>query len=307
MKTFTILFLFVCLCSFPSYGQSLFVGNGTEFHLKKDLPFTTSNTIVTLDPGGIFSVEAGSLWGSSTEYVNGQVSALGTGISTLPVGNNGVYAPVVADHTGNLQAAYFNSSPGSGGLGANVNAVSDVEYWELSGNAVITLPWNAASNMTDLVTNNGGVLNSIAIVGLDGGTWNLVSAPLTNAVTGDLTSGTVTSDASNEVNLSTYSQFTLGIDNEVVLGLDELFITNGIDIVHNPVRSAETIQFISENNLSELNAELYDITGKQIRTYNNIILLNGFGALDRTSIGGGIYFLKFIHQGKQGVKKIILE
>ncbi len=307
MKTFNTLLMLLFFGSFASFGQSLFVGNGTEFHLKKDLAFTTSNTIVTLDAGGVFSVEAGSLWGSSTEYVNGQVSALGTGLSTLPVGNNGVYAPVIADHTGNIQAAYFNSSPTSGTLGANVNAVSDVEYWELSGDAVITLPWNSASNMTDLVNNNGGVLNSIAIVGLEGGTWNLVSAPLTNTVTGDLTNGSVTSDAANEVDLTTYSQFTLGIDNEVVLGLDELFITNGIDIVYNPVSTDESIQFISENNLAELSAELYDITGKQVRRYNNIVILNGFGALDRTAIGSGIYFLKFIHQGKQGVKKIILE
>ena len=288
-------------------AQSLFVGNGTEFHLKKDLSFTTSNTIVTLDPGGVFSVEAGSLWGSSSEYVNGQVTALGSGLTTLPVGNNGVYAPVIADHTGTIQAAYFNSAPTSGSLGANVNAISDVEYWELTGNAVITLPWNTASNMTDLVNNNGGVLNSITIVGLEAGTWNLVSAPLTNSVTGDLLNGTVTSDAANEVNLSTYSQFTLGIDNEVVLGLDELFLTTGIDIVYNPVGADDAIQFLSEHNLSDLEAELYDITGKQVRRYQNIVTLNGFGALDRSAIGSGIYFLRFIHQGKQGVKKIILE
>lgn len=307
MKNFCIFLFILLLGSHLGFSQSLFVGDGAEFHLKKDLEFTTSNTIVSLGTTGIFSVEAGNLWGSSTEYVNGQVTAIGTGMSTLPIGNNGVYAPVVADHTGNLLAAYFNSSPNTGTLGTNVTAVSDVEYWELSGDAVITLPWNAASNMTDLVNNNGGVLNSIAIVGLQGGTWSLVSAPLSNTVTGDLTSGTVTSDSANEVDLTTYSQFTLGIDNEVVLGLDELFITNGIDIVYNPVRADDAIQFISENNLSELNAELYDITGKQIRRYNDIVILNGFGALDRTAVGSGIYFLKFIYQGKQGVKKIILQ
>ncbi|MDJ0645864.1 MAG: T9SS type A sorting domain-containing protein [Flavobacteriaceae bacterium] len=302
------LFLFCCFFTFQfTFSQSLFIGDGAEFYLKKDLPFTTSNTVVTLGGSGIFSVEAGTTWGTANEYVDGTVTAYGTGVTKLATGNSSVYAPVTADHSGAIFATYFNSAPDAGSNGTNVNAVSDVEYWELMGNAEITLPWNSASDITNLVNNNGGVLNSVAIVGLNSGTWDLVSAPMTNTVTGDLLNGTVTSDTANPVNLNNFTQFTFGIDNQVVLGTDDLFITNGIDILANPVRASEPIRFLSENNLQGLDAILYDITGKQVRFYNDVITFNGVGSLDKSNVMSGIYFLKFIHEGKQGVKKLILE
>ena len=310
MKSTKLIFL-GCLFLFCStnlaIAQQLFIGDGAEFYLKKDLPFTTSNTVVTLGSSGTFSVEAGNDWGSATEYVDGAVTAIGTDQTKLPIGNNSVYAPVIADHTGNVFAAYFNSAPDSGTNGVNVNAVSDVEYWELTGNAIITLPWNDSSDITNLVNNNGGVLSSVAIVGYNTGTWDLVSATQTNTVTGDLSNGTVTSDASNPVDLNGFTQFTFGIDNQIVLGTDDLFITNGISILSNPISATENIQFVSQNDLDGLKAILYDVTGKQIRSYQDITTFNGIGSLNRDSIRSGIYLLKFVHEGKQGVKKIILE
>lgn len=309
MKILNLITSAVLLATFvqSAFSQGLFIGDGAEFYLKKDLPFTTSNTLVSLGGSGIFSLEAGATWGSSTEYVDGGVLAYGTGLTKMPTGNNSVYAPVTADHTGTIFAEYFNATPNSGTNGTNVNAVSDIEYWELTGNAVITLPWSNTSDITNLVNNNGGVLNSVAIVGLNSSTWDLVSAPQTNTVTGDLLNGTATSDSANPVDLNNFTQFTFGIDNQVVLGTDDLFVTNGIDILSNPVKASEVIRFLSESNLQGLDAVLYDITGKQVRYYKEIITFNGLGSLDRTNVMSGIYFLKFIHEGKQGVKKLILE
>jgi len=180
---------------------------------------------------GTFSLEAGNTWGSALEFVNGNVVAYGTGLTKLPTGNNTIYAPVTADHTGDIFAAYINAAPTSGTTGTDVNAVSDVEYWELTGNAVITLPWNTNSNITDLVNNNGGVLNAVTIVGLDSGEWNLVSATQTSTVSGDLLNGSVTSDSSTEVLLNNFGQFTFGIDNQTVLSTDDPFSITGINIL----------------------------------------------------------------------------
>jgi len=301
---FSILTLFLSIHS--TLGQELYVGDNVEFYLKKDLAFTTSNTAVTVTSLGKFSLEAGNTWGSALEFVNGAVFAYGDGLTKLPTGNSSIYAPVTADHTGDIFASYINGAPTSGTNGTDVNAVSDVEYWELTGNAIITLPWNSSSNITDLVNNNAGVLNSVAIVGLNGGEWNLVSAALTNTVTGDLSNGTVTTDTSTEVVLNDFGQFTFGIDNQIVLDIDDLFSITGINILSNPIELGNNIRFssgITEN----LDVTMYDITGKKLRYYNNMNILNGIGTIPKSTLKSGIYFLKFQHEGKQGVKKIIIE
>ncbi len=306
-KTITLLSIVVFTFQI-GFSQELFVGANSEFYLKKDMPFTTSNTIVTLNATGIFSVEAGTTWGSTLEYVNGKVIAYGTGTTKLPVGNNGVYAPITANHTENIDGAYFNATPTGGTNGTGVDAVSTIEYWELTGNAMITLPWNTASDITTLVNDNGEVLNAVAIVGLNEGTWNLVSTPQTNTVTGNLTDGTVTSDTSNEVNLNGFTQFTFGIDHQATLAIEDLFLSNDISILSNPIKAnANTIQFKSSNELNGLQVSLYDIRGRELQVFKNIPFNNGVSSLQKPNLQSGIYILKFNHEGKQGIKKIIIE
>ena len=290
------------------FSQDLYVGANAEFYLNNNISFTTSNTVVTLAPTGIFSVAAGNTWGTAQEYVDGKVTAYNTGTTILPVGDNGVYAPVTAIHTATMTAAYFNAAPTGGTNGTNVDAVSAIEYWELTGNAVVTLPWNTASDITTLVNNNGGVLNSVAIVGLNGGTWDLVSAANTNTVTGTLTEGTATSDSANEVNLNTFTQFTFGIDHQATLSIDDLFLSNDINIISNPIRVSEnTIQFKSSNDLIGLQVTIYDMRGRRLKVYKDVAITSGIGRLQKPNVQAGIYILKFDFEGKQGIKKIIIE
>jgi len=306
ISNFLITLLFF-LCSHLLIAQELYVGENAEFYLKKDLDFTTSNTVVSIDALGTFSVEAGNMWGSASEYVNGSVFGYGSDLTKLPVGNNGVYAPVLANHTGTIFAKYLNAVPQSGTNGIGVNAVSDIEYWELTGNAIITLPWNASSDITNLVNSNGGVLNSVAVVGYDGGEWNLVSATQTNTVTGDLLNGTVTTDASTEVVLNDFGQFTFGIDNQAVLGTDDLFSLTGINILSNPIKQSDNIRFSSQNINDDIDVTIYDMAGKTISYYKNLTTLNGIGTVQSSNFKSGMYLLKFQHDGKQAIKKIIIE
>ena len=92
----SLLFLF---CIPSAMSQQLYVGADGLFYLAAEVSFTTSNSVVEVNDDGDFVVEAGSDWGSPSEYVNGKVTALGAGTSILPVGDNGVYAPVSLDHT----------------------------------------------------------------------------------------------------------------------------------------------------------------------------------------------------------------
>ena len=301
------LLIFAFLSFQTSEAQALYVESDGQFFVKSNMDFTTSNTIVSVENGGEFVLEAGSDWGSDMEYVEGKVSVIGTGDTKIPVGDNGVYAPVTANHSGNITGSYVNSSPINGSNGNNVDAVADVEYWELTGNATVTLPWNSSSNISDLVNNNGGKLGSVAIVGYDNGTWDLISGTATNTVTGDLQEGDVTSDANNEVNLNGFTQFTFGIDHQVVL-LVQNPLSNSIKMVSNPVKSSdEQIRFLTKNEMTNLQITIYDITGRQLKVYNNLKTHGNMGTINKPNLKSGIYLVKFVHEGKQGIKKIIIE
>ncbi len=303
---YLILFL---LGTLPSIvAQELYVGANSEFYLAKDLAFTTSNTTVNVDVDGTFSMEVGTNWGSAQEFVNGAVSVYGIGQTTLPVGDNGVYAPVVMDHSTDVSAQYSNSAPSGGANGTDVDAVSGVEFWELEGNAIVTLPWNENSEITSLVNDNGGVLNAVSIVGLNGGTWDLISASSSYTVNGDLLNGNVKSDANNSINLGGFSEYTFGIDNQVVLSVNDLFLSTGISLLSNPVKKEEeNVRFATSGELVDLKVSIYDINGRLMKRFDKIDLSVGEGNLPKSNLKSGLYFVKFEHEGKQGVKKLIIE
>ena len=293
---------------FSLFAQDLFVGANGELYLSKDVIFTTNNTVVNVDDNGSFSMEAGSIWGSDQEYVDGTVKVYSNGETTLPVGNNGVYAPVSLKHTGTSTAKYVNSAPSDGSNGADVDAVGSTEFWEMTGSAVVTLPWNENSGITDLVNNNGGALSAVSIVGLDSGVWDLISLSRSFTVSGDLLNGEVSSDPDNAVNLDGFTQFTFGIDRQIVLALDDLFLTTGIELISNPVRSEESeIRFVTSGEMVDLKASIYDIKGRLIKRYDKINLSIGQGSLSKSNMKSGLYFVKFEHEGKTGVKKLLIE
>ncbi len=307
MKKIYLFLISFFVFSFQVKSQQLYVGNGVEFYLKKDMDFTTSNTVVTMGNTGLFSIESGSDWGSPSEYVNGKVKVYGNGTTRVPVGNNAIYAPVSIIHNSDISAQYFNAPPSSGTAGNNVDAISTEEYWQLTGQGVLTLPWNTHSDITTLVNNNGGELNALAVVGLEGTVWNLVSDPLTNTVTGDLNQGTVSSDPNNAIIFDTYSQMTIGIDHQALLTADDLFKTNDIIVISTPIsKEAGTIKFLSDN-ITGLEIEIYDILGRLINSYDNITIAAGMGAIEKPNVTAGLYFLKFSYNGKSGVRKVLIE
>jgi hypothetical protein len=303
-----IVLLFLALISFQSLAQELYVGPNTEFYLSSGLVFTTSNTVVQVNDSGIFSLEADSNWGSDNEFVDGLVKVYGTGNTKLPIGNQGVYAPVTMDHTGDVTAKYSNTAPADGTNGTDIDAVSNVEFWELTGNAVVTLPWNENSDITSLVNNNGGALSAVSLVGLNGGVWDLISESGSFTVAGDLLNGSVTSDLNNQVDLNAYGQYTFGIDHQIVLSVNDLFLTTGISLLSNPVKPVEeNIRFATSGEIIDLNVSIYDITGRLMKHFDKVDLSLGEGNLPKSNLKSGLYFVKFEHEGKQGVKKLIIE
>ena len=289
-------------------AQNVVVADGGSFYLGSGLDFSSGNSIVAVDENGTFSLEAGNTWGSATEYVDGEVEVLGTGLTKIPVGDMGAYAPVTAEHSSAMTAAYLKESPSAGSNGDNVDAVGTVEYWRLSGTAIITLPWNPESGIEDLVNNNGGNLNSVAIVGLNAGVWDLISQSQSFTVMGDAQNGDVTSDLSQASDLEQFSEITFGIDDQSALSTDDLFLNTGISILSNPLDpDASHIRFTVDDNSLDLKASLYDIFGRLIRSYDDLNLQFGEGQIPAANLKSGIYILRFEGGGRSGSKKIIIQ
>lgn len=289
-------------------AQGVYLGSDAEFYLSKDMQFTTSNTVVNMDPSATFSMEAGTSWGSDLEYVDGKITVYGNGETKIPSGNGGVFAPVNMKHEGDASVRYLNAAPTSGSNGVDVDAVGSTEYWEMTGNAIVTLPWNENSNITDLVNNNGGSFSSVSIVGLNGGIWDLVSASHSFTVTGDLVNGDVTSDIDNPLNLENFSQFTFGIDHQVVLDVNDFFLATGIRLLSNPVRAEDNnIRFSVSGDMIDLKASIYDVHGRLIDRFDDIDISMGVGNIPKSNLKTGFYFVKFQHKDKQAVQKLIIE
>ncbi len=303
-----ILILFLTAFSVQGFAQELYVGANAEFHLSNGLAFTTSNTIVQVEDTGVFSIDAGSNWGSNQEFIDGQIKAYGSGITLFPTGDKTVYAPVTMNHSTDASAQYVNEAPSAGSNGMDVDDIAKVEYWNLQGTGIVTLPWNENSDITNLVNNNGGALSAMSIVGLNSGVWDLVSASHTYTVTGDLLNGDVTSDLNIEVVLDGYSEYTFGIDHQTVLAVDDLFLNTGISIVSNPIKSYESdIKFLASGELLDLKVSIFDVNGRLVKSFDRFNVSLGQGSLSKSNLRSGLYFVKFEHEGKQGVKKLLIE
>ncbi len=163
---------------------------------------TGANTLILNSGGTITNAGANS-------YVNGTLRKVGNQAFTFPIGNNGKYAPISisapASATDHFTASYTNTNPNSlystSSLGAGLNRVSTVEYWQLdrtngTSNVDVTLSWDA--------TRSGGITNlsELRVARWNGSQWTNQG---NTATTGNTTSGTIKS-----ATVSSFSPFTLG-------------------------------------------------------------------------------------------------
>lgn len=164
---------------------------------------TGSNMVIMNDGGTVAGV-------SNNSYVSGLFRKIGNDAFTFPVGKAGYYAPISITAPSNTAhyytAEYFNAHPsavGSTSSLSGVDHVSSMEYWTLSksagaSNERVTLTWDTPRS--GIVNNTG----QIRIAGWNGSQWASVGA-VTN--TGSTTAGQ--SVTNNNINVSTYTAFTL--------------------------------------------------------------------------------------------------
>lgn len=201
----------------------VFVKNGGVFTVKNG-PFifgtgagdATSTGRDAVNFGRILFLQSANSTGAVNAHsINGYASATGKTDFIFPVGVVDTYAPsrvFAATAASTYNSAYFRSSPTSLAAavdGATLNAISDDEYWVLSGttSARITLSYRA--DVSALTTN---IAADLTIAGLNGTTneWEAITSTIdgTNAF-GSVSVGSISSNAA--VNFATYSRFTLGV------------------------------------------------------------------------------------------------
>ena len=154
---------------------------------------------------------------SDAGYVDGYVRKYGAGTFVFPVGDNGAVGQFAASADGTM-GAYFHANantattsnlftgsdyaalPNGGpfatsSMGANVEEVSIIEYWDIDGaNATpLTLTWDAGSAIGTLTESN---LAKLTIVGWNGTQWEAIPSKVdvTSVLGGSssLTAGSIT-------------------------------------------------------------------------------------------------------------------
>jgi len=162
---------------------------------------TTSDILVIADGATVSSA-------SNASFVDGPVRKAGNEAFTFPVGDDdyraiSITAPSAATDT--FDAQYFATDPDGSysrsSLGAGMELVSQVEYWELnrgstsSASVTVTLTWDASSAVGDL--------SDLLVAHWDGSQW---TSEGNGSTTGNTTSGTIQTGGA----VSSFSPFTLG-------------------------------------------------------------------------------------------------
>lgn len=111
----------------------------SEVFLNKETIFTTSGNLLEIHENGKFTIEAGFDWSAAgaNEYLNGKMNIVGKGITTLDIGDEGHYSPIIVT-TVNLDdefgVKYVRSSPTDAIINPNLAdyKLSDTEHWLVS-------------------------------------------------------------------------------------------------------------------------------------------------------------------------------
>lgn len=207
--------------------------------------------------------------GSNSSYINGQVTQATNTLTAkiLPVGKNGVYAPVVltpaVNSAATFVAEYFNGTgltpnATSYAAGSDIRSVDDFQYWEVnrtSGSAAVSIniPFQSASNIP--------VLSQAFVGHYKGMAWENAG---NTATTGTASNGTVTSAAVN-----TFSPFTVGVLNSTPLPAG---------LGHFNVQQETSFVNITWDNASEAAGSKYLVERSNDGiTFGTIAIVNGTG------------------------------
>ncbi|MFK5878805.1 MAG: T9SS type A sorting domain-containing protein [Flavobacteriaceae bacterium] len=179
-----------------------------------------------------------------------------------------------------------DSSSNSNTVSAAVTVVDNIDPTAIGQDITVDLADNTEVIITANDVNNGSFDNCGFTLSIDVDTFTVVGDyPVVL---------TITDIAGNS------SSVTVTVTVEDTLGVDDFDLENQIKIYPNPTLGVFNIEIQSLKENATL--EIYDILGKQIQSE---ILNKNTTQLDISNYANGVYFLRFISDGKVSTKRIV--
>ena len=228
--------------------------------ISNNLSFITGHVVTPRNTPNIsldFVNEAFKVLESNTRHTDGYASFTGNSSFEFPIGDDNKLRPLITPTqtiTPKFTAAYFNENPNTPSTFStnfntntredNLNQISVDEFWDLDGltPSAITLTWNQASNINNLVNE----LENLRVVGWNTTLNQWVNLGNTN-FTGNINTGTITSNVfiANNYQIITFGALKAkdqGTDADLIIynlfspdndGENDTFVIEGADLVNN--------------------------------------------------------------------------
>lgn len=297
MKLFFTTMLTISFIGLQAQNGIGFFGNtqihsGGELHVENYEVYNQGETKTHRDnPIGVVSVNQSTNGNANPEgFIDGYIRAYQSGDYQFQVGGSAVYAPISINLQKNdaLDVAYNRESYHPEETHQSIDAVSAIEYWDVLGenSGKLTLFWKAESELNDLLDD----ISDLTIAGWNGSEWEIIASTTVNAST--LESGSI--ESNNVENFSVYSAFTFGKMGNLS--------TEEFELQHVAITLQKGFLYIHSDKEIE-NVELFDVTGRHIRTYNEIDTLRFQADFPYPK---GVYIAKaFLQNGNIFTKKLM--
>ncbi len=244
------------------FDMEVDVENNLELQVNTEvlnsLTYTNGHVVTPRDAPRIsldFFSDAVYVFESNVRHTDGYTSYSGSNEFIFPIGDDNNLRPLITpiqNASSVFSAAYFNEDPNFPSTFLNpfdtssfediISVVSVDEFWDFNGRTKtqVTLTWNSASNVTDLVDN----LQDLRVVG-----WSIAEQrwlDLGNTeFTGNRSFGTITSDAfiPDEYDIITFG--SLITDDELIVnnaispngdGVNDFFNIGGLELFNNNLK-----------------------------------------------------------------------
>ena len=270
-----LVFLLSMFMGFASAQSDMYVSNGATLHYKSG---DFASGVINNNNGGTFSV-ASDYVHSADNYVQGPVTYVTANTFDVSLESGSPDRSPNFTSTGLATMSYDATAVPSGTPPAGY-VLASAEVYTFTGLV-------SAGSATPLSsTTFGAAAGPLAIVFADanGGTWSTTVTPGTT---------TVMSFAKEDV----------------TLGVEEIS-ADTFAFYPNPVTATTTsINFNLPQSVQQLSVTMYDVTGKKVKQYNNVVVHAGANSISKPEVEQGLYLLQFsFNNGEQQVtKRVIIE
>lgn len=310
-KNYLLIILFTPLYTIAQFSlhSNFYIAPDTELHIKAPITtFETGSFITEHGPsGGVVSFASNSQWENAdhSAHVDGNVKVYNPQFFQFPSGHDNILQPLVISQASGvdyLEIDYRHTAHKDLAPNAQVLKIHPQHYWSINnatGNAKVSLSWNALSKLDVLLEARG--LEALSIAGYKNGDWELLPSTLDDTNNNSLLEGNINSD--DIINLTDYSALALAlvdIDGGGETGAEVLNVAEGISSNGDGVNDTWRIQNIEK--YPQAKVYVYNRLGREVyralNGYNNDWRGNFEGNADLLPSGPYFYTIDLDADGK---------